>query len=195
MKVKLITTRPIFSISLIVCILTILGVWLLGIGQHRTVIENSLLSTSILSVAFLLFITHGLYKGVKLQDNIGQITSKKLFDKLTKFSDFIHIPEFPDLDGDADGIGGIILGIVLWIAFTILLLIIIWLFGTLFWIMVLTFVAILYWIFYRALRVVFKNSTKCKGKLRLSLLYGFGYTALYNFWIYVIIILAQMINN
>ena len=73
-KIKFIPTKSLFVITLVAITLTILGVWLLGVGKEHTIIENSLLSTTILSSAFFLFISIGLYKGVKLKDNIGKIT-------------------------------------------------------------------------------------------------------------------------
>jgi len=68
---KLLTTKTIFTVTIVVMVLTVLSIWLFGLGQHRTIFENSLLSTTILSVAFFLFLTMGLYKGVKLKDDQG----------------------------------------------------------------------------------------------------------------------------
>ena len=91
----------------------------------------------------------------------------------------------PDM---GEGIAGVILGILAWVLFSVLLLLFIWLFGAIVWTMILVFAAMLYWIFFRALRLVFKNSNKCKDNLTTSIAYGLGYTALYNFWIYGIIL-------
>ncbi len=183
---KLVTSKTVFIVTILVAALTILSIWLFGLGQHRTIFENSLLSTSILSVTFFLFLSVGLYKGIKLKDDVGKITDR------------INIKIIPDISGDlelpsdipevGEGIGGIILAILLWILFSIILLFLIWIFGALVWIMVLVFAAMLYWIFFRALRLVFKNSNKCKGNLTTSIAYAVAYTTLYNFWIYGIIL-------
>lgn len=166
-----------------------MGIWLFGLGQHRTIFENSILSTSILSVAFFLFLTIGLYHGIKMKDDIGKITDKINLDHLPDLSSRIDFPsEVPDL---GDGIAGVIVGILAWILFSILLLLFIWIFGALVWTMVLVFIAMLYWIFFRALRLVFKNSNKCKGDLPTSLVYGLAYTTLYNFWIYGLILASH----
>jgi hypothetical protein len=53
------------------------GIYAWGVGQHRTLFENSILSTTILSVAFFLFITINLYRGVKLKDDIGYLKPGK----------------------------------------------------------------------------------------------------------------------
>jgi len=182
----LVTSKTVFSVSIFVVVLTILSIWLFGLGQHRTIYNNSILSTTILSIAFSTFLTIGLYKGIRLKDDLGKITDK------------IKIDNFPDLSGGVDfpsgaldlgeGIGGLVLGIVAWILFSILLLFFVWIFGTIVWTMILVFAAMLYWIFFRALRLVFRNSNNCKGQLVTSLLYGLGYTTLYNFWIYGIIL-------
>lgn len=181
-----VTSRTIITVSIIVAVLTILSIWLFGLGQHRTIFENSLLSTSILSIAFFLFLTIGLYKGIKLKDDIGKITDKIKIDKMPDLSTGIEFPgDIPDV---GEGFAGIILGILAWFLVSILLLLFIWFFGAVFWTMILVFAAMLYWIFFRALRLVFKNSNKCKENLSRSVAYGLGYTTLYNFWIYGIIL-------
>ena len=182
---KLVTSTTVFTVTIVVTVLTILSIWLFGLGQHRTIFENSILSTSFLSVAFFLFLTIGLYKGIKLRDDIGKITDRLKPSKIPNFAeagqgaDFIHV---------GDGIEGVILSIVLWLVMTILIALFLWLFGAVFWTGIIVFIAMLYWIFFRALRLVFKNSNKCKGKLTTSIAYGLGYTTLYNFWIYGIIL-------
>lgn len=179
-----IPTKFVFQLTLIVAALTILSIWLFGLGQHRTIFENSILSTSILSIAFFLFLTIGLYKGIKLKDDLGKITDRINIDNTPDLS---ALELTPDLD-IGEGIGGLLFGIIAWILFSIVLLFFIWFFGAVLWAMVLAFAAMLYWIFFRALRLVFKNSNKCKNNLQSSFLYGFGYTILYNFWIYGIIL-------
>lgn len=183
---KLVTSKSVIKVTILVTVLTILSIWLFGLGQHRTIFENSILSTTILSIAFFLFLTVGLYKGVKLKDDIG-----KLIDNL-------KVSEIPSLSGSTsdlidvgEGIEGIILSIVLWVITTILIGIFLWLFSAILWTGIVVFVAMLYWIFFRALRLVFKNSNKCKGNLATSITYGLGYTTLYNFWIYGIILGAH----
>lgn len=181
-------TKNIFTITLMVIFLTILSVWILGLGKHRTLIENSILSTAILSSAFFLFIMIGLYRGVKLKDNLGKITDQFDLKKIENLKDFTIIDDdTPDL---SDGIAGIIIGIILWIVISILFSLLLWAFGAILWMGILIFMAMLYWIFFRALRLVFKKSPDCQGQLDRSLLYAFFYTILYNFWIFGIIYFA-----
>ncbi len=190
---RLITYKTLFITTLAVIPLTIVSVWLFGLGQHRTLFQNSILSTSILSAAFFMFLTIGLYKGIKLKDDLGKIIEPETIDKMTKNLEGIDFPdEFPDLD---DGIGGILIGILIWFFIAILLVLFITILGGFFWVMILAFVAMLYWIFFRAIRLVFKNSNKCKGDLPASVLYGLGYTILYNFWIYLIILSTHYLSK
>lgn len=190
---KIIDSKNIFIITLLVIVLTILSVWFYGIGKHKTVIENSLLSTSILSIAFFLFITIGLYKGIKLKDTIGKITDH-LSTKKTSFLKDIEASGFNGSDFDIDtddGIGGIILSIFLWIIATLVISYLFFILGTIIWFSIVLFIAMLYWIFFRALRLVFKKSAVCNGNFEKSVFYGFTYTLLYNFWIYGIILLTK----
>jgi len=185
---KLVTTTSVVTVTIIVTVLTVLSIWLFGLGQHRTLFENSILSTSILSIAFLLFLTIGLYNGIKLKDDIGRLTDNLKPSKIPNLSEMATGADFIDV---GDGIGGILISILLWFLLTILIGIFLWLFGAILWSGIIVFIAMLYWIFFRALRLIFKNSNKCKGDLMISMAYGLGYTILYNFWIYGIILVAH----
>ena len=180
--------KKIFIISSIVIFLTILSVWFLGLGKHRTIIENSILSTTILSSAFFLFILIGLYRGVKLKDDLGKITDQFDLKKIESLKELTPSGgDIPDLDG---GIGEIIIGIIVWTIVSIVFGFLLWVFGAILWITILIFMAMLYWIFFRSLRLVFKKSPDCCGQLQKSVLYAFFYTALYCFWIFGIIFIA-----
>lgn len=181
---KLLTTKSVFFISVIVVIITIAGVWFWGKGHQKNLYEDSIISTSILSTVFFLFISIGLYNGVKLKDNLGKIVDK--FDKK-------DIPDFSDVIGSgsvfdgADGIAGFLVALLLWIVVGIVLSLLLWLLSAIIWILILILAAMLYWIFFRALRLIFKNSFKCKDNYMMSIKYGLLYTFLYTVWVYGII--------
>lgn len=173
-----------------IILLVIICVWISGQSSHRSLFQDSVISTSILGTAFLLFISLGLYYGLKLKDNIGHVLTKenikKLSDKTPEIGSF-------DFDGPAlgDGIGGIIVSIIAWIVISIVLVFLLYFLGIFFWVVVLLFTAMLYWIFFRALRLVFKNSKYCRGNLAKSLGLGLFYSFLYLSWIYGIIFLVN----
>lgn len=183
----LLTTKCTFTISLMVIVLTIVSVWLFGLGKHHSIIENSLLSTAIIYSFFFLFLTIGLYKGVKLKDDLGTITNRFNWEKTKILQNFF---EGSDIPSTGDDIGGVFLSIILWLLFSFVFSILFWLFGAFMWMTVLIFMAMLYWIFFRALRLVFKKSPECKGQLDRSIMYAFFYTTLYTFWIFGIICLT-----
>ena len=192
-KRTLINTKNIFIISILVITITILSVWFYGIEKHKTVIENSLISTSIISITFFLFISISLFKGTKLKDNVGKITDKINTKKLDYLKDLTPT-DFSGLELGAnvvEGIGGIIFSIILWIIVAIVLSFLFYALGTIIWFSILVFLAMLYWIFFRALRLIFKKSAECSGNFEKSLFYGLTYTILYNFWIYGIILLTK----
>jgi hypothetical protein len=189
---RLIETKDIFTISLIVTVLTILGVYFWGLGRQNTFFENSIISTTIISIAFFSFITFGLYNGIKLKDNLGQIIDKFKTVDTSNISSNLTFSEPVDV---GEGIGGIILSILLWILMAIVFSIVLWIFSNVIVIIVLTFIAMLYWVFFRALRMVFKNSNKSKGDLMESIKLGLIYTTLYNFWIYGIFILTIFLKK
>ncbi len=184
---RLVKTRDVFTISVIVTTLTILCVYFWGLGRHNAFFENSLISTTILSIAFFLFITIGLFNGIKLKDNLGQIIDRFKTVDTSSISSNLTSSEPIEV---GEGIGGFILSILLWILMAIVFSIALWIFSNVLVIVVLTFIAMLYWIFFRALRLVFKNSNKSKGDLIESIKWGLTYTTLYNFWIYGIFMLT-----
>ncbi|WP_124019455.1 hypothetical protein [Flavobacterium hydrophilum] len=181
---KIIDSRNIFIITLIVIPLTILSVWILGLVLDNSIFKNSLISTTILSLAFFLFISIGLYKGIKIKDNLGELEQENIF-----FQKNIAIDsDIPDV---GEGIIGVIFSILLWLIVSIIASYLFWAFETILWITILNFIGILYWIFFRALRLVFKKSSVCKNNFSKSILYAFSFTILYNFWIYAIIFMTH----
>ncbi len=179
--------------SLIIILLVILSVWASGIHSHRSLFQNSIVSTSILAAAFFLFISLGLFYGLKLKDNIGHILTKERIKKLSDKTPEIGSFDF-DGPGLGDGIGGIIFSVILWILISIVFVFLLYFLGIFFWATILFFTAMLYWIFFRALRLVFKNSRHCKGNLLKSFAFGFFYSFLYISWIYGIIFLVTYLR-
>nr|WP_315032168.1 hypothetical protein [uncultured Chryseobacterium sp.] len=187
-------TKLLFCSTLVIITLVILCVWFSGMASHRSLFQNSVLSTSIVAGSFFLFISLGLYYGLKLKDNVGTILSHE---KLKRYTN--NKPTVEGFDFDApemgDGLGGAILSLIAWIVFSVLLVFLFPLIGLFFWSSVLFLIAMLYWIFFRALRLVFKNSGKCKGNIIKSLAFGFFYSLIYVFWIYGIIFFINYINR
>lgn len=193
---RLVDSRIVFIITLLVIALTVVGVYLWGLGSHHTFFENSFLSTTILSAAFCSFITVGLFHGIKLKDNVGRITDKIKSEELPEMPEISPTEPAVDIGDDFGGmILGIVINILLWIVTAVLLAVVLWVFGQLLVISLLAFAAMLYWIFFRALRLVFKNSKRTKGDLPMSVIYGVFYTFLYNFWIYGLLFLVAFFKG
>lgn len=186
---NLVNSKTIFLSTIIVVPLLTLIIYLEGLHYHRTIYLNSLLSTSLVSVVFLIFITTGLYRGWKLKDELGDFSSghKKNWPPEADMS--MDISGFPTGLADMTETGpiGCLLSIVIWIVMALFGSLILWLFGAFFWSVILAVGAILYWIIFRAFRLIFRNSAKCKSNLLKSFGYGLLYTILYNCWIYAII--------
>ncbi|GAB0157237.1 hypothetical protein CHRYSEOSP005_25080 [Chryseobacterium sp. Alg-005] len=186
-------TKLVCYSTLAIIVLVILSVWISGKDSHRSLFQNSILSTSIIAGAFFLFISLGLYYGLKLKDNVGSILNKEKIKAYPNSPPTLNA-DLGDLPAVGDSFLGIIVSIVLWFVVAILLAFVLYFLGFLFWVTVLFLVAMLYWIFFRALRLVFKNSKHCKGNLLKSMGYGFFYSFLYVSWIYGVIFLANYIG-
>lgn len=181
---QLVTTKLIFTVSVIIMLLTILFVWLFGLGTHRSLFENSITSTWILTTALYAFLFVGLYRGFKLKDNLGKVTRTFAYDKVPAPAEFLI-----EL---ADDYFGTIIALIL-MSGTILVLLANILVAL--WTGILVFAAMLYWIYFRAIRFTFKWSKVCKGHIGKSLLYSFLFTLLYSIWFYGIIIGAHYVNS
>lgn len=187
-------TKFTFYASLVIILLIVLSVWISGRNSHHTLFQNSIVSITILAISFFLFVSISLYNGVKLKDNLGSVFSKEKFKEISTSSSGFDTANLDIPDVGSDGIGGIIFSIFAWIFFTIALLIMLYIIGVFFWSVLFLLLAMLYWIYFRALRLIFKNSGKCKGNLLESIGLGFFYSALYVSWIYGIIYLIKYIN-
>lgn len=186
---KYINSKTAFIISLIVFGITILSVWLLGLGKHRSLYQNSILSVSILSFCCFLFLFVNLYRGVKLKDTLGNMKPeiKNQFDTLSNAN--ITGADLPEpLSWFDDGCGGIVMSILIWIIVGVVSAIAVYFIAVIFWLNIIIFSAMLYWIFFRALRFVLKHRKTCEGNVLKSLSYSFFYTLLYNFWIFGILL-------
>ena len=191
---RLLSASNVAVVSCVVISLTTMAVWLFGLGQHRSLFANSLISTTLLFAAFFLFTAVGLYHGVKLRDDIGRLTdriSRKHFPTTDGLSD-LNLPVF-DI-GESHGILGFLAALLMAVLGAIVAVFLIWLVGAALWTGILIFAAMLYWVFFRARRLVFKNSNRCRGRLSLSLGQGLWHASLYTVWIYAIIYTAHYLG-
>ena len=195
-KPNLINATTVFISSIIVIPLLTLIVYLEGIHEHRTLYLNSLLSTSIISFVFLVFISTGLYRGWKLKDGLGNVLNKfYLWRKPSDTTfDISQVPPASDMMDNRDATGCII-SIIIWIVLALFGSLLFWYVGAVLWAGILVAGAILYWIIFRAFRLIFRNAAICRGNLLRSLAYGFVYTLLYNCWIYAIIFGTHFLNK
>ena len=183
---NLVNSKTVFISTLIVLPTLSLLIYLTGIRNHRTLYLNSLISTTILSMVFFSFITIGLYNGWKLRDSYGNFLEKfKMWRK--PFSSALDVSGFDFGLIDTDSFIGIIGALLLWIILALLGSIIFWTIGAMVWATILLAGGMLYWIIFRAYRMIFLNSAKCKGDFLRSAATALLFTFLYNCWIYSII--------
>lgn len=180
--------KSIFIVSLLVIFTTTITVYVSGINYNRSFNTNLNISLSIIGVSLLIFMTFGLYKGVRLIDN---------FPKLKKFNPGdISAPDFGDFDFPDLGIddfAGVLLSIFLWLMMSVFFVLLLFLFESVFLVFFLYLITLLYWLFFRALRLVFRKSKETKGNLSLSFFYSLGYTLMYLGWIFALSFLKTTI--
>lgn len=99
--------------------------------------------------------------------------------------------DLPDLSDSGDDLVGCLLSIVLWVAVAALVIILLPIVIELVWAVLFILIAVLYWIFYRALRVVFLQSRKCRGSWLRSAGYAGFYTLLYTGWLFVVMLIVK----
>ena len=182
--------KSVFTISLIVIGITILTVYLSGINYNRTITSNLYLSLGIIGICLFVFMCYGLYKGVGLVDNFPKYKDFKSGDLISSSGE---LPEMPSVD-IGEGIGGIFLSIILWIAMSIFFLIVLILLEAIFWFSLFVILTMLYWVFFRALKLVFNKANETKGNIEKSIIYSLGYTILFTGWIFGITYLAEILK-
>ncbi len=167
-----------------------LTVYLTGIHYNRSLTSNLYLSLGIIATALFLFMTYGLYSGIGLIDNFPKFRDFKGGDFIANSG---NAPTL-DLPSVGDGIGGLILSILLWIVMSILFVVLLMVLEAVFWFSLFIILAMLYWVFFRALKFVFNKSKDTKGDLGNSALYALTYTLLYVGWIFGIVYLTEIIK-
>tara|TARA_R110002096_G_scaffold49780_4_gene131224 strand:+ start:474 stop:1052 length:579 start_codon:yes stop_codon:yes gene_type:complete len=182
--------KSVFIVSLLVIGITILTVYLTGINFSRSLTFNLYLSLGIIATALFIFMTYGLYKGIGLIDNFPKFRNFKRGDIMGNASPTFDTPTIEV----GDGIGGLILSILLWIGMTILIIILLIVLEAIFWFSLFIILAMLYWIFFRALKFVFNKSKDTKGDIGISAVYSLTYTLLYVGWIFGIVYLTEIIK-
>ena len=189
-KKKYLKGKSVFIVSLFVIGITILTVYLTGENYNRTVTSNLYLSLTIIGTALFLFMTYGLFYGIGLKDNFPKFREFKTGEFIANSG---TAPDLPSIEV-GDGIGGLIMSILLWIGMTILIFVLLILLEAFFWVSIFIILAMLYWVFFRALRLVFSKSSKTKGDIGISGIYALTYTILYLGWIFGIVYLTEILR-
>jgi hypothetical protein len=197
MKSSVWRVKTIVRISFLVAALTLISVYFWGLGQHRTFFENSMISITILAVVFFLFISIGLYRGINVvhETHDEKVSPTSNLNSIHTTSDLATSFDAPDIHIDGDDLGSILVSILLWIGWAILVAVAVWFFSEVILVAISSFAAMLYWIFFRALRLIFKNSKQCRGNIWESARNGAFYTVLYNFWIYGIFFFLEFLRH
>ena len=182
--------KSVFIVSLLVIGITILTVYLTGINYNRNLTSNLYLSLGIIATALFLFMIYGLYSGIGLIDDFPKFRNFKSGDLMANATPTFDTPNIEV----GDGIGGLILSILLWIGMTILIIVLLIVLEAVFWFSIFIILAMLYWIFFRSLKLVFNKSKDTKGDIGISAVYSLTYTLLYVGWVFVIIYLTEMMK-
>ncbi|WP_291117897.1 hypothetical protein [Flavobacterium sp. UBA6135] len=182
--------KSVFIVSLLVIGITILTVYLSGINYNRSLTSNLYLSLGIIATALFLFMTYGLYYGIGLIDNFPKYRNFKRGEVMANATPTFDTPSI----SVGDGIGGLVLSILLWIGMTILILILLIVLEAVFWFSLFIILAMMYWVFFRALKMVFSKSKDTKGDIGISFVYSLTYTICYVGWIFGIVYLIEIVK-
>ncbi len=178
--------KSVFIVSLLVIIATALTVYVTGINFHRSITSNFYISLGIIAATLFLFLTYGLYKGVRIADNFPKLKDFKIREWFRNGNGTVG--DVPDIGIDvSDGIGGAIISVILWMLMSIVLVFLLVVLETIFWFSLFMILVMLYWVFFRAMRLVFSKAHHTQNDLGWSTVYALGYTFLYIGWIFGIV--------
>lgn len=168
--------------------ITILTVYLTGENYNLSTTSNLYLSLSIIGITLFLFLIYGLYNGIGITDNFPKFKDFKTGNFISQSG---TLPDLPSIEV-GDGIGGLVMSILLWIGMTVLFFILLIVLEAFFWVSIFIILAMLYWVFFRALKFVFSKSKDTKGDLGVSIFFSLSYTILYLGWIFGIVYLTEL---
>lgn len=181
----LLSARTITLLSVLTIAVVFILVFVFG---HKSFLVELERSIGIICVILFLFLSHCLYRGVRIK-NEPIIKGKWRLLKGSEYADVLsNIPVTPSFELASEGLGGIVLAIISWIVITIVALTLLFLLANVVWGVIFVLAVVVYWIFYRALRLALVKSRICKGKLIPSLSYGLIYTTMYSGWIYGVLL-------
>jgi hypothetical protein len=181
-RYQLLSARTVTLLSVITILVVFALAFLLG---HRSLLVEVERSVGILSIGLFLFLSHFLYRGVRVK-NEPLVRERWKPIQGSDFTDVMsNLPDVtPSFELVGEGLGGIILSILSWIVFIIVIFLLLYVLANMVWGIIFVLAVIVYWIFYRALRLAFIKSRSCKGKVLFSLGYGLMYTIMYMSWVY-----------
>lgn len=192
-KRKQISSRFLFLAFLLALGVTILTVFITGLDIHRSLYSNTLITLSIITTCFILFLTAGLYLGLEMKDTLDEIDIKNA--KFTNIDrsganaiDGAELGLEVANAGAEGGIEGCLFGILVWILVTVGFSFLLFFFESILLASLLLFAGALYWIFFRAVGLVLKQSERCEDKFWKSLGLATFYSLLYSGWIYGMVI-------
>ena len=161
------------------------------IGFHRAILNNAIISLTVLWISFFLFVTIGLFNGFDVRDDLShklQIKWRGTGLNLDTYS----LSESPFSIDVGDGLEGVLVSIVLWIVATIVFLLFLILMEFVLWATLLALVMLIYWVLIRAMKLIFSKSQECQNDLPKSIYYALVYTTLYVGWLYGVIYLSSV---
>lgn len=180
-----ISTRNLLLLILVFTGLLIIMTGILELDPTRVFVNNYLIGASAISILFLIFVVWGLYRGVIIEDDSAQNLLNPVRIQKPGILSIKWLTEFISV---ADGLEGIILGVLLWIIFAVVLFVIIFVFGIVLWIVLFLFGSFVYLIFFRLLKPLFSDTIKCRHNFTRSLGFGLLYMFLYNLFLLMIIL-------
>lgn len=193
-KRKLLFGKTLLIAFVATILVTSLLVYFTGITSHRSILDNALISLSILAGCLFLFLTAGLYNGLNVLDNYShklQLRWKGAKNRLTDFSG-LGGESIADVPTVGDDLAGIVGSIFFWIIVTFVLVVLIIFLQALVWFMFVLLAMAIYWIIIRALKLIFSKSAVCENNLPKSVAYALGYTILYVGWMFGIAYLSVL---
>lgn len=135
-----------------------------------------------------------MYKGIRMMDNFPKLRHFKFNNRFESSADLSNTDIFEGTLDVGEGIGGIIMSVIMWFIATILLVLLLMLLETVFLFSLFIIIAMLYWVFFRAMRLVFSKASQTKDDFGISCMYAFGYTIFYIGWIFGIVYLTTIFS-
>ena len=181
-KLQSISAVQIIAVASIYSFLLMMSFGVISMNPHEIPHLYYGIALGVLSFGLFLFVTASLYKGIVVASDKPRLDAILRFRKPDLFN-WKWIAEFMS---PAEGLGSIILGMLLWVVSNIVLICFYYILAPLVITISILFGCLVYFVFLKPIKSIFTVTERCKGSLTKGIFASLFFTVMYNVFLLVL---------